>query len=246
MRNIKMVIEYDGSRYLGWQRQKSTDNTIQGKLENVLSIMTQEEVELIGSGRTDAGVHAYAQVANFKTACTMDLKAMQDYLNQYLPQDIVVKELAEVDERFHARYNAKSREYVYRIWNSPIPSAFERKYSYHVPFPLNLDEMRRAADKLLGTHDFIAFSSLKKRKKSTIRRIERIEIERNGSLVTVDIVANAFRYNMVRIMVGTLLEIGLGNQPAEYIDEIFEIGIRKEAGMTVPPQGLFLAGVCYD
>lgn len=246
MRNIKMVIEYDGSRYLGWQRQKSTDNTIQGKLENVLSIMTQEEVELIGSGRTDAGVHAYAQVANFKTACTMDLKAMQDYLNQYLPQDIVVKELAEVDERFHARYNAKSREYVYRIWNSPIPSAFERKYSYHVPFPLNLDEMRRAADKLLGTHDFIAFSSLKKRKKSTIRRIERIEIERNGSLVTVDIVANAFLYNMVRIMVGTLLEIGLGNQPAEYIDEIFEIGIRKEAGMTVPPQGLFLAGVCYD
>lgn len=246
MRNIKMVIEYDGSRYLGWQRQKSTDNTIQGKLENVLSIMTQEEVEVIGSGRTDAGVHAYAQVANFKTACTMDLKAMQDYLNQYLPQDIVVKELAEVDERFHARYNAKSREYVYRIWNSPIPSAFERKYSYHVPFPLNLDEMRRAADKLLGTHDFIAFSSLKKRKKSTIRRIERIEIERNGSLVTVDIVANAFLYNMVRIMVGTLLEIGLGNQPAEYIDEIFEIGIRKEAGMTVPPQGLFLAGVCYD
>lgn len=246
MRNIKMVIEYDGSRYLGWQRQKSTDNTIQGKLESVLSIMTQEEVELIGSGRTDAGVHAYAQVANFKTACTMDLKAMQDYLNQYLPQDIVVKELAEVDERFHARYNAKSREYVYRIWNSPIPSAFERKYSYHVPFPLNLDEMRRAADKLLGTHDFIAFSSLKKRKKSTIRRIERIEIERNGSLVTVDIVANAFLYNMVRIMVGTLLEIGLGNQPAEYIDEIFEIGIRKEAGMTVPPQGLFLAGVCYD
>lgn len=246
MRNIKITIEYDGSRYLGWQRQKSTERTIQGKLERVLSLMTGEDIEVIGSGRTDAGVHAYGQVANFKTTCTMDLDEILEYLNHYLPQDIVVKEAVEVHARFHARYHAKSRKYLYRIWNSRIPSAFERKYSYHVPSPLDLDEMRRGAEKLLGTHDFIAFSSLKKRKKSTIRRIDRLDINKQGDLVTIEIIGNAFLRHMVRIIVGTLLEIGLGSETAEYIDHIFKVGMRKEAGMTVPPQGLFLAEVYYD
>lgn len=245
MRNIKMIIEYDGSRYLGWQRLRDSDKTIQGKLENVISEMTGIPTEVIGSGRTDAGTHARGQVANFKTKSNMDLKEMQEYINHYLPGDVVVKEIEEVNERFHSRYNSVGKKYIYYIWNHWIPSAFNRKYSYHYPQNLDIARMNKACSKLLGTHDFIGFSSLKKSKKSTIRRIDEIKIVREGEILKFEFIGEGFLYNMVRIMVGTLLEIGSGARQAEYIDEIFESNLRSDAGITVPSQGLFLEEVYY-
>lgn len=246
MKNIKMTIEYDGGRYLGWQRLSDSDKTIQGKVENILTNMTGTKVEIIGSGRTDSGTHAKGQVVNFKTASNMDFSAMLDYLNRYLPQDIVVKKLEEVPERFHARYNAVGKTYSYRVWNSAIPSAFERNYSYQYPEKLDIDKMNEACKKLIGTHDFIGFSSLKKSKKSTVRTIDDITIQREGNVLHFTFTGNGFLYKMVRIIMGTLLDIGAGVTEPEYIDTIFKSGIRSNAGMTVPSQGLFLDEVYYD
>lgn len=245
MRNIKMIIEYDGSRYLGWQRLGDSDKTIQGKLENVISEMVGTPTEIIGSGRTDAGTHARGQVANFKTSVDMTLKEMQDYINHYLPQDIVVKKLEEVQERFHSRYNVVGKKYIYYIWNSWIPSAFDRKYSFYYPDKLDINKMNIACSKLIGTHDFIGFSSLKKTKKSTVRRIDSISIHREDEMLKFEFVGEGFLYNMVRIIVGTLLEIGTGAREPEYIDQIFESNLRSDAGITVPGQGLFLEEVYY-
>lgn len=242
-----MIIEYDGSRYKGWQRLQGGESTIQGKLEDVISQMLGVPTEIIGSGRTDAGAHARHQVANFQAhGSSMTTREMLDYINHYLPQDIVVKKLEEKDLRFHSRYNAKGKKYIYQIWNSKIPSAFHRKYSYHVPEELNIDEMKRAAEKLIGAHDFIAFSSVKKSNKSTIREISSIHFEKSNEMLVISITGDGFLYNMVRIFIGTLLEIGLGRKKAEYIDEIFKSGKRLEAGQTVPAQGLFLQEVYYD
>ncbi|WP_034553183.1 tRNA pseudouridine(38-40) synthase TruA [Carnobacterium funditum] len=246
MKNIKLTIEYDGGRYLGWQRLGDSDKTIQGKIENVLSELAETKIEIVGSGRTDAGTHAKGQVANFKTTSNMDFLAMQDYLNRYLPRDIIVKELEEVPERFHARYNAVRKKYSYYVWNNVVPSAFERNYSYYYPGQLNVDKMNEACRKLVGTHDFIGFSSLKKTKKSTVRTIDEITIHREGELLHFTFIGDGFLYKMVRIIMGTLLEIGAGMTEPEYIDAIFESGIRSDAGMTVPSHGLFLDEVCYD
>ncbi len=246
MRNIKMTIEYDGGRYQGWQRLGDSDKTIQGKIENTLSEMTKTKIEIIGSGRTDAGTHAKGQVANFKTTSNLDLMAMRDHLNTYLPRDIIVKELEEVPERFHARYNVSGKKYSYYVWNTVVPSAFERNYSYHYPEQLDVEKMNEACSKLIGTHDFIGFSALKKTKKSTVRTIDEITIHREGDLLHFTFVGEGFLYKMVRIMMGTLLEIGAGVMEPTYIDAIFESGIRSDAGMTVPSQGLFLDEVSYD
>lgn len=245
MRNIKMIVEYDGSRYLGWQRLGDSDKTIQGKLEAVLTEMTNTPTEIIGSGRTDAGAHAKGQVANFRTDTQMNLDEIHRYINHYLPNDIVVKEIEEVDERFHSRYNVKGKNYVYYIWNHWIPSAFDRKYSYHYPKSLDLGLMENAAKKLQGSHDFINFSSLKKSKKSTIRTIEKISIFQEGNMLKFSFIGDGFLYNMVRIIMGTLLEIGSGNKAISYIDEIFEGDTREIAGATLPAQGLFLEEVYY-
>ncbi len=245
MRNIKMVIEYDGTRYLGWQRLGDSEKTIQGKLESVISEMTGSPTEVIGSGRTDAGTHARGQVANFKTSINMNLKDMQEYINHYLPQDIVVKKLEEVQERFHSRYNVVGKKYIYYIWNNNIPSAFDRKYSFYYPEKLDTKKMEAACNKLVGTHDFIGFSSLKKSKKSTIRRVDNIKIYRDGDMLKFEFLGEGFLYNMVRIIVGTLLEIGTGAREPEYIDEIFDSKLRSDAGITVPAQGLFLEEVYY-
>lgn len=246
MRNIKMTIEYDGGRYLGWQRLSNSDKTIQGKIENVLTAMTGTKIEIIGSGRTDAGTHAKGQVANFKTTSNMEFATMQDHLNRYLPRDIVVKKLEEVPERFHARYNANGKKYSYYVWNHSVPSAFERNYSYNYPGQLDFDKMNEACNKLVGTHDFIGFSSLKKSKKSTVRTIDEITITKEGNLLHFTFIGEGFLYKMVRIIMGTLLDIGTGISEPEYIDDIFKSGIRSDAGMTVPSQGLFLDEVYYD
>lgn len=245
MRNIKLTIEYDGTRYQGWQRLGDSDKTIQGKIENILTQMTRTRIEIIGSGRTDAGTHARGQIANFKTDSKMVLSEMIDFLNRYLPQDIVVKKAEEVPERFHARYNAKGKQYSYYIWNNTIPSAFERNYSFHYSEELNFELMNEACRKLTGTHDFIGFSSLKKTKKSTTRTIDELSIQKEGNLIHFTFVGNGFLHKMVRILMGTILEIGSGKMKLEIIDEVFESKIRSEAGMTVPAQGLFLDEVYY-
>ncbi|GGC90437.1 tRNA pseudouridine(38-40) synthase TruA [Enterococcus wangshanyuanii] len=245
MRNIKLTIEYDGARYLGWQRLGDSDKTIQGKIEKVLKQMTGNEIEIIGSGRTDAGTHARGQVANFKTDTEMKTSEILDFLNRYLPRDIVVKKVEDMPERFHARYNAVGKKYSYYIWNDSIPTAFERNYSFQFPQELNLDLMNEACQKLIGKHDFIGFSALKKTKKSTVRTIDDLSIHREGSLLRITFVGDGFLYKMVRIIMGTLLEIGSGKRAITTIDDIFEQKVRSEAGETVPAQGLFLDEVYY-
>lgn len=246
MRNIKLTIEYDGTRYLGWQRLGNSDKTIQGKIENILKQMTGEKIEIIGSGRTDAGTHAKGQIANFKTNTTMPLLEINEFLNRYLPQDIVIKKVEAVSERFHARYNATGKKYSYYILNDKIPSAFNRHYSFQCEQKLNLDLIEQACQKLIGKHDFIGFSALKKSKKSTIRTIDVLSVEEEEKFLHFTFVGDGFLHKMVRIIMGTLLEIGSGEMAIEMIDEIFERKIRSEAGITVPAQGLFLEEVYYN
>ena len=247
MRNIKLTIEYDGSRYNGWQRLGDTDNTIQFKVENVLRLMTEEgNLEVIASGRTDAGVHALNQIANFYTHSRMTLEEIRDYCNRYLPDDIVVKAVEDVPERFHARYNALGKKYLYRIRNSKIPTTFERKYSTYIPDELNISAMKKAATCFLGVHDFKAFTTAKSKKKSTIKEIFSIEITKDDQWLEIMIHGSGFLHNMVRIMVGTLLEVGQGKRKPEEISDIIDGKVRADAGATAPPEGLFLFEVFYE
>ncbi|MBF8983294.1 tRNA pseudouridine(38-40) synthase TruA [Lutibacter sp. B2] len=245
MRNIKLTIEYDGSRYNGWQKLGDTDNTIQSKIEKVLSLMASRSIEIIGSGRTDAGVHARNQIANFKSTIKLSNQEIRDYLNHYLPNDIMIKKVEEVDERFHARYNAKSKKYLYRIWNGEIPTVFERKYTYDIPNKVDIEAMKKAAQYFIGEHDFKAFSSVKSKKKSTIKELYSIDIKRVGSEIQILFHGEGFLYNMVRIIVGTLIEVGEGKRRPEDMKKIMEDKIRQNAGVTAPAQGLILTEVNY-
>ncbi len=245
MRNIRLLLQYEGTRYQGWQRQESTENTIQGKLEKLLGQMCGEPIELQGSGRTDAGVHAEGQVANFHTSCSMSVEEMQKYINSYLPQDIAVIEVAEVSDRFHSRLNAAGKCYRYQVWNSDVPNVFLRRYALEYPQPLNLEAMRKAAAYLLGEHDFKAFTSTKKGKKSTVRRIDRITIEQEGALITFTFEGNGFLYHMVRILMGTLLEVGIGQRDPDSIPELIASENRENAGALVLAKGLTLVRVDY-
>lgn len=245
MRNIKITIEYDGTKYKGWQRLGDSDNTIQHKLEAVLSKMAGENIEITASGRTDAGVHATNQVANFRTDCTMSEHKMRSYCYEFLPEDIVVKSVEEVDLNFHARYNAKVKKYVYNICNNKAHNVFTRKYDYHVPLTLNVEKMRRAAEVLIGEHDFQSFTTLKTKKKSTVRDIYTINIVNEDGNIEISIQGNGFMKNMVRIIVGTLVEVGLGEKSVEEISIILEKKERKYAGHIAPAKGLFLEEVNY-
>lgn len=241
-----MKITYEGTRYQGWQKQDTSENTIQGKFEHLLSRMCEEEITIQGSGRTDAGVHALGQVANFHTHSQLSTEEMLAYINRYLPEDIAVVEINEVPERFHSRLNAKGKRYSYRVWNSGIPNVFYRKYAYTVEEALNLEEMRAAAKHLLGEHDFKAFTSTKKGKKSTVRRIDKIDIQKDGSLITFTFEGNGFLYHMIRILVGTLLEVGKGERKAVSVPEVLDSGKRELAGGLVPGKGLVLEEVFYE
>ena len=246
MRNIRIKVAYEGTRYQGWQKQESSENTIQGKLELLISRMCEEEVTIQGSGRTDAGVHALGQMVNFHTNSSMSTQDMQTYMNQYLPEDIGVVEIAEVGERFHSRLNAKGKRYSYRVWNSTVPNVFLRRYAVTVPEELNLEAMREAAKYLLGEHDFKSFTSTKKGKKSTVRRIDRIDIKKEGDLITFVFEGNGFLYHMIRILVGTLLEVGMGKRRAASIPAVIEAKNREMAGALVPGKGLVLEEVFYE
>lgn len=247
MRNIRLTIEYDGSRYDGWQRlgKHSGQTTIQGKLEEVLTKMTGEPIELIGSGRTDAGVHAYGQVANFHTNTQMKCYEIKHYLNRYLPRDIAVFDVKEVDERFHSRLNVKSKTYVYRIAIGEVPSVFDRKYTYYCFDRLDVAAMERAAAYLVGRHDFKAFSSIKKTNKSTVREIYSIDIEKDSQEIKIFVHGNGFLYNMVRIIAGTLMEVGKGERRPEDMRRILSSLDREQAGPTAAAQGLLLQEVEY-
>lgn len=245
MRNIKMTIEYDGSRYKGFQRLKDNEMTIQGKIETVLSKMTDENIEIIGSGRTDMGVHAHGQVANFKTNCEYSVEKMRKYLYEYLPEDIVVKELEEVDERFHSRYNVKSKVYLYKIDNNKCHKVFSRKYATHVEKKLDLDLMREASKYFIGEHDFTSFVSSKSKKKSNVREIYSISIQEKNELIEIYIEGNGFLYNMVRIIVGALIEVGHKKKSPMDIKTMLENKDRSQSSETAPSKGLSLYKVKY-
>lgn len=245
MRNIRLLLQYEGTRYQGWQRQTSSDNTIQGKMETLLSKMCQEPIEISASGRTDAGVHAMGQVANFHTNSEMSTEEMLAYCNKYLPEDIAVVEVSEAAPRFHSRLNACGKCYCYRVINSDIPNVFWRRFAQEVPEKLDEDVMRRAAELLLGEHDFKSFTSAKKGKKSTVRRIDEISIVREGNLLSFTFVGNGFLHHMIRILMGTLLEVGMGKRTPESMTDILEACNRETAGPLVPAKGLTLMKVYY-
>lgn len=245
MRNIRVILQYEGTKYQGWQRQDSTGNTIQGRLEALLSKMCGTKIEVTGAGRTDAGVHAFGQVANFHIDTDQTPKEIMDYMNSYLPEDIAVIEASEVWERFHSRLNAKGKTYCYRVINSDIPHVFDRRYVYQVKEPLDVDAMKTAAGMLCGQHDFKAFTSSKKGKKSTVRTVDSINIEKTGDEIRFTFTGDGFLYHMVRIMMGTLLEVGMHKREAAQTEKLFQNGNREEAGMLVPAMGLTLVEVHY-
>lgn len=244
MKNYKITVQYDGTKYNGWQRQGNTKNTIQERFENVLSRMCGKDVEIFASGRTDAGVHADEQTANFKCDTTMNEEEIRDYLNQYLPEDIRVTSISEVDMRFHSRLNATSKTYEYTIATEK-PDVFIRKYVYFADRKIDVQKMKKAALLLTGKHDFRGFSSLGRIKKSTVRTVNFIEIEEKDNLIKIRINGDGFLYNMVRIIAGTLYSIGCGEIEEKIIEEIFDEKTREKAGVTLPASGLRLVKVYY-
>ena len=244
MANYKLTLNYDGSRYKGWQRQGNTDNTIQAKMETLLSRLLEQPVELAASGRTDAGVHARMQVCSFRAETDMPCDIMLIKLRQHAPEDVGILSVEEAAPRFHARLNCVRKSYVYQIWNSEEPNVFERKYMYAYPTELDLEAMREAAKQLIGEHDFSAFCT-KRVKKSAVRRLESIEITKEGDIIKIMLTGNGFLYNMVRIIVGTLLEVGSGQRSVTSVGEALRSLDRQQAGFTAPPQGLFLWSVEY-
>lgn len=245
MRNIKLTLEYDGSRYQGFVRlgKDESTNTISNKITEVLHKMTNEEIELFCGSRTEVGVHAYAQVVNFKTTTDMTLLEIKRYLNRYLPADIAVIEIEEMPERFHASLNAKSKIYTYRLAVNDIPSVFERKYVYHVFKKPDVETMKQAALLLVGKHDFKGFSTVKKNK-STEKEIFDIDIYNAGTEIQISIHANDFLHNMARVILGTLLDIGLGNRKKEDIELIFSG--KEVASAPIDAKGLYLQEVLYN
>lgn len=247
MRNIQLMIEYDGSRYDGWQKIANSQNsiTIQDKIEDVLSKMDNEKVEVIGAARTEAGVHAYEQVANFKTNTDLKPYEIKHYLNRFLPRDIAVKKALEVPERFHAAFLAKGYIYQYKITFGDVPSVFDRKYNYYCFKHPDVGLMRKASTLLVGHHDYKAFSDNKRLKKSTERTIESIDIYEEEKEILITVKVDDCWPHMIRILVGTLLEVGLYNIEFESMTEIIKSKDRSKAGPTAEAKGLFLSEVLY-
>lgn len=245
MNNYRLTIQYDGARYKGWQRLGNDDNTIQGKIENVISALVGKETEIIGCSRTDAGVHALAQIANFKISEKLAESDIKNYLNKYLPQDISIKKVKLVPESFHARYSAKDKIYLYKIWNEDHINPFMRKYSMHVEKPLNIMKMKTACQYFIGEHDFTAFSNAKSKKKSMVREIHSIDIEENAGLIQIRVRGNGFLYNMVRRIVGMLIEVGLNEVVGEDILKIINSRERNQAGFIADAGGLYLERIEY-
>lgn len=245
MQNYKLTIQYDGTRYNGWQRQGNTKNTIQEKLNAALSRYLGEEIDLAGSGRTDAGVHAYGQVAHFKTVRCLNQERFLLDINSYLPEDIRIIKMESADDRFHARLSAVSKTYYYVIDNGTVADVFARKYSWRIEKPLHVDKMKEAAAFLTGTHNYKSFCGNKKFKKSSVRTVTEINITETAGKIVISFTGDGFLQNMVRIMAGTLAEVGLLKRQPESMTEILQAGDRETAGMMAPSEGLFLMKVEY-
>ena len=247
--NYKFIISYEGTRYHGWERQPGNDMTIQGKLESVLGRMTdasaEEPVNVIGAGRTDAGVHARSMTANAVLDTHMSPAEIQRYMNEYLPEDISVNDVKACSERFHARYNALGKTYRYTLWCGDSKPVFDRKFVTIIDQEPDIDRMKSAAEHLIGTHDFKSFCGNTHMKKSTVRSVDNINIEKSGNYIRLYFHGNGFLQNMVRIMTGTLLEVGFGRLEPSDIAEILEARDRQKAGPTARPEGLCLMKVDY-
>lgn len=243
MNNYKLHICYDGGRYKGWQRLGNSDDTIQGKIEKVLSEMLGTDIEIIGSSRTDAGVHALCQTANFRTEKDLQPSEVKAYLNRYLPDDISIIDVCSVPESFHSRYNTTAKTYLYKIWNREYPNPFMRKYSMHVEEKLDIEKMKAAAAYFIGEHDFTAFTNAKSKSKSMVRTIYSIDFSENEGFIDIRIRGNGFLHNMVRRIVGTMIEAGLGRLDARRIPEIIASRERKKAGYVADACGLYLEDI---
>lgn len=243
--NYKILIRYDGSRFYGWEHQPNTDMTIQGKLEAVLSKLAGKEIEVIGAGRTDAGVHAQAMVANFRLDTTLSEEEIRDYFNRYLPDDICVTSVQRAGERFHSRYNALGKTYCYTCYIGKLKPVFDRKYVYYLEEQPDVELMRKGALILQGEHDFASFCSNPRMKKSTIRMVDKIEITMEGPYLRLTYHGTGFLQHMVRILTGTLLEVGYGKRSVDSLEELLVTPNRPAAGFTAPAQGLCLIQVDY-
>ncbi len=250
MKNYKLKIEYDGSRYFGWEHQPDKP-TIQGKIESVLSRMLYPDQEiapvpdLIGAGRTDAGVHARGMIASVKMDTDLSCDQIRDYCNRYLPDDIAIREVSLASDRFHARYNAVGKTYRYSAFYGPVHPVFNRKYISILENDVDIEKMQRAAAFLQGSHDFRSFCGNSRFKKSTVRVVDRIEIRRSKGYIYFTLHGTGFLQNMVRIIVGTLLLVGQGKIEPEDVKNILEARDRKAAGPTAPAKGLMLLSVDY-
>ncbi|AOZ92255.1 tRNA pseudouridine(38-40) synthase TruA [Paenibacillus crassostreae] len=245
MNNYKLKIQYDGGRYKGWQRLGDNDNTVQGKIEKALSELVGHSIEIIGSSRTDAGVHALAQIANFKISEDIPESKMMTVLNSYLPPDISIPEITLVDDRFHARYHAKDKTYIYKIWNEYYSHPIMRKYSMHVRKKLDIVQMRKACQYFVGEHDFTAYSNAKSNKKTMVREIYSLDLEESGGFIQFRVSGNGFLYNMVRKMIGTLIEVGLGEIEAKEIPSILQSKERVQTGGMADACGLYLEKINF-
>lgn len=245
MNNYKLTLSYDGTRYRGWQRQGNTENTIQARVEGALSRILGQSVEVSGSGRTDAGAHARMQVVSFRAETELTEREILSRLRCALPEDIAANELTIAAPRFHARLSCVGKTYIYRVQNSEVQNVFERRYMHRVGEELDIGAMKNAAEILLGEHDFTAFQSNKRMKKSAVRRIDAIDITRLGDEVRFVVSGDGFLYNMVRIIVGTLLEVGAHRMTARDVELALESKVRENAGPTAPAQGLWLWDIRY-
>ncbi|MGM0549190.1 MAG: tRNA pseudouridine(38-40) synthase TruA [Bacillota bacterium] len=246
-KNYKIIVEYDGSNYSGWQRQKNTEQTIQQKIEEALTKINKSQVKIDGAGRTDAGVHAAGQSANFFLDIEIPPTKIPIALNTELPDDIICKKAIKVNQNFHARYDARGKKYRYRILNSNFNSVFVRNFVYNVYKKLDLKMMQKAAKIFEGSHDFASFCAAGSSVESTVRTIRSIDIYAvDDSEIWLDIVGNGFLYNMVRILAGTFIETGMGKKTLSELEVILQSCNRKNAGFTAPAQGLTLMEVFYD
>ncbi len=244
MRNIKLIIEYDGKSFNGWQKQPTKLN-IQGEIEKAIEEITGEKVDLTASGRTDAGVHSLGQTANFKTESQIQIEKFAKAINSKLKKSIVIKSAEEVDERFHSRYSVKSKTYRYIINNSDNGTAIYRGLEYHIPMKLDIKKMKEAMKFFEGEHDFKGFKASGTSSKSSVRTIYKGEVKQEGERIIIEVTGNGFLYNMVRIIAGTLVDVGLEKIKPEEIPEIIESKDRTKAGKTLPPHGLYLLKVEY-
>lgn len=244
MANYKLIIQYEGAKYSGWQKQGNTDNTIQSKIENVLGLMLKEEIEIHGAGRTDAGVHARGQVASFKTSAKVTSKEIVSYLNEYLPKDIKVLHCEKVDDRFHARLNAKGKHYQYVVYTGEKVDVFGRRTVAHMPGDYDIDKMNQAIKELVGTKDFKAYCDNKHMKKSTVRTIESITITKKGNYLLFDFLGDGFLYHMVRLLTGSLLLVGENKLEISQLKKELEAGYLDNRNL-VQAAGLMLVEVFY-